>query len=128
MFFWDIILILSGLLLNVKYFAIRVEFQVIISPHTHSFLWVSQFMRIFHLKQTILCCLSLCKLIKFIYIVSRGKNAKRKVVVSATVMIFTSKTIISQLFKNVSEFELFSILKKSNSIFSKMFLKTLMNI
>ena len=38
-FFREVILI-SGLLSNLKYYAIRVEFQVRGSPHIHSFLWV----------------------------------------------------------------------------------------
>ena len=38
-FFRELILI-SGLLSNLKYYAIRVEFQVRGSPHIHSFLWV----------------------------------------------------------------------------------------
>ena len=41
MFFKEILLIGSGPLGKVKYYAVRVEFQFRVSPHIHSFLWIS---------------------------------------------------------------------------------------
>ena len=130
------ILISSGPLRNIKCYAIWVEFYVRGSPHIQSFWWVLNspniednidihnifvdsdryflHLQIFHLKQTILCFLSLCKHIKFTDILSRAK-------------IQSCRFNFGKFFTILVKLSDFQFWKKWKVFFQK-FLNTLMNI
>ena len=103
-------MISSGSLSNVKYYAIRVGFQVRGSPHIHSFLWV---LNPPNIEDNIDIPSEtddplLVELVQTYQIHSHAKSCKKYKNTSCRFnfgKFFTSETIIAQPIQNVSEFE-----------------------